>query len=180
MKLLLQLFGSYFKIGLFSIGGGLAMVPLLVTEFERRGWLSPDEFFEILTLSQMTPGAIAVNAATYVGHDVGGFMGSVFATTGLAAPSVLLIIALFPILLKLKNNTWKDAFFSGMKPVTIALILFAGYTIIKETFWVVETKSVDLWGLFLVLFFTALLQLFPRIHPILFISAGAVVGMVLF
>lgn len=178
MRLLLQLFGSYFKIGLFTIGGGLAMVPLLVTEFEKRGWLNPDEFFEILALSQMTPGAIAVNAATYVGHDVGGFMGGILATSGLAAPSVLVIIALFPVLLKLKNNTWKGAFFSGMKPVTISLILFAGYTIIKETFWLKETKTLEVWGLVLVFAFTVILQFFPRIHPILIILVGAVVGVV--
>lgn len=156
------------------------MVPLLVTEFENRGWLKPHEFFEILALSQMTPGAIAVNAATYVGNDVAGFWGGVFATSGLAAPSVLIIVVLVQLLLKLKESNWKDAFFSGMKPVTVALILFAGYTIIKETFWSVNTSSIDVWGLVLVLVFTLTLQFFKKIHPILIITIGAIAGILLY
>lgn len=180
MKTLLQLFGSYFKIGLFSIGGGLAMVPLLVTEFQNRGWMNAKEFFEILAISQMTPGAIAVNAATYVGNDVAGFMGGVFATTGLAAPSVIIILALSPILLKLKENSWKEAFFKGMQPVTVALILYAGYTIIAETFWQLNNDVVEWWGLGLVAIFTVFLQVFQKVHPIVVISIGAIVGLLFF
>lgn len=94
----IALFFTMLKIGLFTFGGGYAMIPLLEHEFvERRRWLEKDEFYDILTISETTPGPIAINNSTYIGYKVGGVLGSVIATVGVIIPSfaIIFIISLF-------------------------------------------------------------------------------------
>jgi hypothetical protein len=88
----LELFGVFFKIGLFGFGGGYAMIPLLEGEISAHGWLPVREFADIVAISQMTPGPIMVNAATYIGYRVAGFLGSAIATFGVSLPSLVLVM----------------------------------------------------------------------------------------
>ena len=88
----LQLFGAFFKIGLFTIGGGLAALPLFQRELLALGWITPTEFIDMVAISQATPGPIGVNMATFAGFRVASYSGAVAATAGLAAPSLIIIV----------------------------------------------------------------------------------------
>ena len=95
LKKLWQIFAAFFKIGAFTFGGGLAMIPLIQTEaVENHGWVSDDDILEIVAIAESTPGPIAINSATFVGYRVCGVLGSVFATLGVVLPSFLVILAL--------------------------------------------------------------------------------------
>lgn len=121
----LQLAWSFFKIGLFSFGGGYAMVPLMEREIAAHGWLAAAEFADIVAISQMTPGPIAVNAATYIGFRVAGVAGSASATFGVFLPSFILVLLVAHFLRKFKESRGVEAFLSGIRPATVGLIASA-------------------------------------------------------
>ena len=118
----LGLLMSFFKIGLFGFGGGYAMVPLLEREIAAHAWLDPTEFLDIVAISQMTPGAIAVNAATYIGFRTAGVVGSLAATLGLVLPSLILVMLAARFFLKFQERPAVRAVLGGIRPVTIGLI----------------------------------------------------------
>ncbi|WP_319200630.1 chromate transporter [uncultured Ilyobacter sp.] len=136
------LFFTFFKIGLFTFGGGLAMLPLIQQELLRRNWMTVPEFLDLVSIAQITPGAIGVNSATYVGNKLCGFWGGVIATAGVITPSIIIILILSAILIKLKGNVYKDAFFFGIKPITVGLIGYAGYTIARDTYFIKHKISI--------------------------------------
>ncbi len=136
---LVKLFFMYFKIGLFNFGGGLASIPLLQRELERNGFMSSTEFYDVLSISQMTPGAIAMNTATFVGNRVGGLLGAIVATFALALPSIIVILILAKVLQRLEENLYKRAIFFILKSLTAALILYAGYMIARAT-WIIDNN----------------------------------------
>lgn len=121
----ISLFLVFFKIGLFSFGGGYAMIPLIQTEMENSGWLDSKEFADVVSISQMTPGPIGINAATYVGYRTAGIAGSVCATLGVFLPSFLLIMLAAAFFDKFKDNRIVNAIFLGIRPATIGLISVA-------------------------------------------------------
>lgn len=121
----LSLFLVFFKIGLFSFGGGYAMIPLIQTEMESAGWLGAQEFADVVSISQMTPGPIGVNVATYAGFRTAGVPGSICATFGVFLPSLIIVIAVAHFMNKFKNNAVVDAVFKGIRPATIGLIAAA-------------------------------------------------------
>src|SRR5690625_2590009 len=99
-----QIFISFFKVGLFSFGGGYAALPLIEEEIiQGRGWITNQEFIDVLTMSEMTPGSIAINAATFVGNNVLGIPGAVIATTGVVAPSIIVVLLLASFYYKYQN-----------------------------------------------------------------------------
>lgn len=131
----LSLFWAFFKVGAFSFGGGYAMIPLIKKEIiDIHHWLSVDQFLDIIAISQMTPGPIAINAATFVGYKVGGFWGSAAATIGVTSPSFLIIIILALLIIRYRHLPWLDAFFKGVRPAVIALIVQAAYSVGKSSF----------------------------------------------
>lgn len=121
----LELFWTFFKIGLFSFGGGYVMVPLLQKEIEVHGWLAASEFADIVAISQMTPGPIAVNAATYIGQRTAGIWGSIMATFGVSLPSFVLIIIVAHLFIKFKESRTIDRILQGIRPATAGLIASA-------------------------------------------------------
>ncbi|MDW7693108.1 chromate transporter [Flammeovirgaceae bacterium SG7u.111] len=181
MKDLFELVKVFFKIGLFSFGGGLAMVPLFIVEFEAQGWMTSDEFFDVLSLAQMTPGAIAMNSATFVGNSVAGVLGGITATSALAAPSVIIMLLLSKFLQRVKNNKFKEALFKGLKPVTVALILFAGWQIANTTYFEGGDYSLVNWkAIGLSIAVGGALLYFKKVNPIFLILASGVIGVILF
>ena len=91
-KLILTLFLCFFKIGAFTFGGGYAMLSLLENEFvEKKGWLTKDEFLDMIAIAESTPGPVAINSATFIGHKTAGFLGSAFSTLGVVLPSFIII-----------------------------------------------------------------------------------------
>jgi len=120
-----KLLWSFFKIGMFSFGGGYVMIPLIQKEIENNGWIRAKEFADIVAISQMTPGPIAVNAATYVGVRTAGVLGSAFATLGVSLPSFILIMLIANFLERFKENNAVEAALKGIRPATIGLIASA-------------------------------------------------------
>jgi chromate transporter len=167
--LIWNLFSTFFFIGAFSFGGGYAMIPLIQQEIVyKHAWLTSKQFADIIAVSQMTPGPIAINAATYVGYKINGFWGSVFATAGVALPSFILILTLANIILRNKNNPYFKGAFNGLRPVVVALIVGAGLLLWKETITGVYPLFLTIIGL--------LIMYFTEIHPILILLAFGLLG----
>ncbi len=134
--MLKTLFLVFFRIGIFSFGGGYAMLPLIYKDIQTLGLLPSKEFSDIVALSQMTPGPIAVNAATYVGYKSAAFLGALFATLGVTLSSFVIILIIDSFFTKFKNNTLVKEIISGIRPVTVgmiasAVIFFAETSIFK-------------------------------------------------
>lgn len=131
----LQLYWSFFKIGLFSIGGGYASLPLIEKEVvELHGWLTMTEFTDIITISQMTPGPVAINTSTFVGTQIGGLLGAIVATLGCVTPSFIIVLLLAYIYVKYKNVTIVSDILFGLRPAVVSLIGVAGLSIVMLAF----------------------------------------------
>ena len=145
--LLWQLFVSFFKIGLFTIGGGLAMIPLLdrIAVREKK-WFTEEEMMECLAVSQSLPGVVAVNMATYVGKRKGGFAGALLATLGVVLPSFIIILVIANILLRVGDNPYLAGAFTGIKAAICGMILATvirlGKNNLKDAFgWIIALAA---------------------------------------
>ena len=145
--LLWQLFASFFRIGLFTIGGGLAMIPLLdrIAVREKK-WFDEEEMMECIAVSQSLPGVVAVNMATYVGKRKGGFAGALLATLGVILPSFLIILAIANILLRVGDNPYLAGAFTGIKAAICGMILATvirlGKNNLKDAFgWIIALAA---------------------------------------
>lgn len=121
----LSLFLMFFRIGLFGFGGGLAMLPLIFQSVQEFGVMSAEEFANLVALSQVTPGPVAVNAATYVGFNSAGFFGALASTLGVALPCFLLVLLAVHFLDKFKESKGLEAIFAGIRPATVGMITAA-------------------------------------------------------
>lgn len=128
----LQLFFEFFKIGLFTFGGGFAMIPLVEDVVVNYGWLTETEFYNLIGVCESTPGPIAINMATYVGSVQGGIFGSFCATLGVVLPSFLIILLIASILKNFTENKFFKGFIRGVKPAVVALILATGTTLLLK------------------------------------------------
>ena len=132
----LELFWSFFQIGLFSIGGGYSALPLIQAQVvDQYGWMTMTEFSDIITISQMTPGPIAINAATFVGIRIAGLAGAVVATLGCVFPSCIIVLTLAYIYYKYRNLTMVQGTLKGLQPAVVALIAAAGVSILITSFF---------------------------------------------
>lgn len=143
MILYLQLYWSFFKIGLFSIGGGYASLPLIEKEIvDFHKWIDLATFTDIITISQMTPGPIAINASTFVGIQVGGIFGAIVATLGCVTPSIIIVLILAKIYVKYKSLDVLSNVLYFLRPAVVALIGAAGLSIVYLAFF--GTKKLNL------------------------------------
>lgn len=132
----LQLFLSFLQIGLFSFGGGYAAMPLIQGQVVTlHGWLTISEFTDLITISQMTPGPIAVNSATFVGMKIAGIPGAMVATAGCILPSCILVTILARLYLKYRNLDLLQGVLKSLRPAVVAMIASAGILILKNAFW---------------------------------------------
>jgi len=139
----LEIFWSFFQIGLFSIGGGYAALPLIENQVLKvHNWLSLGEYADLLTISQMTPGPIALNASTFVGTRVAGFSGAVIATVGCVTPSCIIVLTLAYFYFKYKNISAIQGILKGLRPAVVSLIASAGLSIFMLA--VFKTEGVTL------------------------------------
>ena len=128
---LLRLFWSFFQIGLFSFGGGYAALPLIQHQVvEQNGWLTISQFTDIITISQMTPGPIALNSATFVGIQIAGFPGALIATLGCILPSCIVALTLAWFYYKYRNLSLVKGVLQGLRPAVVALIASSGLSIL--------------------------------------------------
>ena len=132
----IQLFLSFLQIGLFSFGGGYAAMPLIQSQVvDLYHWLTLGEFTDLITISQMTPGPIAVNSATFVGLRLGGVLGAVIATLGCILPSCIIVFLLARIYLKYKEVPMIQGVLGSLRPAVVAMIASAGLSILILSFW---------------------------------------------
>lgn len=143
--MLLDLFLSFFQVGLFSIGGGLAAIPLIQNQVvDLHNWLTLTEFTDLITIAEMTPGPIAINSATFVGIRIAGPIGALVATFGCIFPSCIIVSILAYIYFKYKNLTIIQGVLAGLRPAVVALIASAGLSILTLALWGENGFSTDL------------------------------------
>ena len=167
MSLLLKIFWSFFKIGIFTFGGGFAMIPLIEREIiERRHWIAKEDFLELLVVAQSAPGPIALNTAVFVGYKMRGYAGAIAAALGVIVPSfsVILLVAMF--FSNVRYNPVVDAAFKGMRPAVVALIVAPMINILRGMGWWVA----------LVALAVGLAVWYLEVSPIILLVAGALVG----
>ena len=170
-----QLFYAYTKIGIFGFGGGYAMLSLIQHEVvDKYHWLSLAEFTDVIAISQMTPGPIGINSATYIGYTVtGNIWGAILATVAVSLPSFLMVLAISMFFSKFRQNRYVSAAFVGLRPMTIGLIAAAALVLMNGDNFI-DYKSI--------LIFAAafLLSWKLNVHPILTICLAGMAGLVLY
>ena len=187
--ILLQLFWEFLKIGLFSVGGGMATLPFLYDLSDSTGWFTYAPLADMLAVSESTPGPVGINMATYVGYTVGGFGGAVLATLGTIIPGTVIVLIIASMLDKFRGNKYVDAAFYGLRPASTGLIAAAGvsvvgiallntglYAVTGKLTDLISIKAVALAAVLWVL--TNVVKPTKKLHPVVFIAASAVVGIV--
>jgi chromate transporter len=181
----LQLFWSFFLAGLFSFGGGYASLPLIKEQvLEIHGWLTADEFMDILTISQMTPGPIAINASTFVGTKAAGFTGAVVATAGCVTPSCIIVLILATLYYRFKGLSIVQGIIKGLRPAVVALIAVAGLSILMTVLFGsddfhFQLSDLNLTAAGLIAVCLFLLRKF-KLDPIYVMLASGAAGMVIY
>lgn len=171
----IRLFCEFFKIGLFSVGGGMATVPFLFDLGARTGWFTAQNLADMIAISESTPGPIGVNMATYVGCTVANIAGGLVATLGLITPSVIIILIISAFLNKFSEHPIVKTVFSFLRASVIGLVAYALWQVAKVTlFNGSEIMPVALIAYLTMLFF---MIKFKKIHPLLWILIGAAFGM---
>ncbi len=175
----LELLWSFFQIGLFSIGGGYAAMPLIQHQVvDVHPWLTMTQFADIMTIAEMTPGPIAINSATFVGIQVAGTPGALVATIGCVLPSCIIVMTLAYIYYRFRGLTMVQGILAGLRPAVIAMIASAAISLLILSFYGQRTLPADLSGInyISVLIFTAGLLILRKwkVNPIyVMIGAGA-------
>ena len=186
---ILRLWWEFFKIGMFSVGGGMATLPFLYNMADRTGWFSYDQIADMLAVSESTPGPIGINMATYTGFTTAGFWGSLAATLGMITPGIIIVLLIVAGLDRFRRNKYVEAAFYGLRPASTGLIAAAGVLVVeiallnldvfresKKVFDIFNYKAIILAVLLLVL--TRWFKPTKKLHPVVFIAFSAVVGIV--
>lgn len=184
IMIILTLYLEFIKVGLFCVGGGYASMPLIqAVVVDGYGWMTLSEFVDIFTISQMTPGPIGINAATFCGMKVAGVPGSIAATMGFVTPSLILCIIVTKLFFKYGDIPAIRGVLNGLRPAVIALIMSAGVSFIVLALWNVETlpenpvKMLDWRGvLMLLLTFIAVRR---KVSVIKLLAGSGVLGLII-
>lgn len=186
MITLLRLYFEFAKVGLFSIGGGLATLPFLYDLADRTAWFTHADVANMIAIAESTPGAIGINMATYAGYVTAGVLGGFVATIGLISPAIIIIYVIARLLNKFMGNKYVESAFYGLRPASIALIAVAGLNVAKITLlnWEYLPELCTIRDLFVtraiilaILIFWGQKK-FKKLHPVVFIAISAVVGIV--
>lgn len=177
-----ELFITFFKIGLFTFGGGYAMLPLIQDEVAAHNWIASEDLINFIAISESTPGPFAINMSTYVGTQMGGLFGGICSTLGVVLPSFIIILIVAKFFDKFKNNKYVKGCMSGLKPAAIGLIGSAVVSMALTVFFH-DGFSVNVFTgiefyVSLVLFAVMSVLAFKKVHPIIIICISAVVGIV--
>ena len=185
----LKLFLTFFEIGLFTFGGGYAMISLIRDKALAFGWLTEEELLNMIAVSESTPGPIAVNMATFVGSTQGGVLGSLVATLGVVLPSFIIILLISALIRNFLKYKGVQAFLGGVRPCVVALILATAVTMLLSTLLGITTigggYAPDVRGIMILAILVAISLIFKKIKkkkpsPILMIVISAGLGMIFY
>ena len=176
----LELFATFFKIGLFTFGGGYAMLPLIQQEVLSKGWADEKEIINFIAVSESTPGPFAINMSTYIGTDEAGVLGAFFATLGVVLPSFIIILIVAKCYEKFQSSKIVRGCMSGLKPAVVgligaAVISIAGTVLFPNGISTAVFSSLNFY-ISLAIFAVMALLAFKKVHPILIIALSAVAG----
>ncbi len=179
----LELFWSFFQVGLFSIGGGYAALPLIQARVvTAHNWLTLAEFADVVTISQMTPGPIGINAATFVGTKMAGLTGAVVATIGCVTPSMFIVLTLAYFYSKYKNLTIIRGVLDNLRPAVVGLIAASGLSIMLLSFCdtTLASRSLASLDFFAVILFACSVFILQKWkpNPIIIILGTGLVGLI--
>lgn len=186
----LRLFFEFCKVGLFSVGGGLATIPFLTDLGERTGWFTSGQLADMIAISESTPGPMGVNMATYVGFASGGVLGGVVSTLGLIFPSIVIILIIAKFLQKFRQSRAVDGVFYGLRAASVALITAALLQVARIALMFHEVLLPDTGAVTTELFYWQAILLaavifvlvkftpLKKLHPICFIALAALAGIV--
>ncbi|NLM12366.1 chromate transporter [Defluviitalea saccharophila] len=177
---------EFFKIGLFAIGGGLATLPFLQELAEKYHWISSYDLINMIAISESTPGPIGINTATFVGYKTAGIIGSVLTTLGIVTPSIIIIIIIAHYYMKFSEEPIVRASLNGIRPTVIGLIAAAGFEVAKIALlninqFIKTGVLLELLNYKAIVLFAILLYLIIKYkkHPILYIIASGIIGIIL-
>lgn len=185
---ILTLCFEFFKTGLFAVGGGLATLPFLSEMADKYPWFTHEQLADMIAVSESTPGPIGVNMATYVGFRVFGIPGAILATLSLVLPSIIIIVIIAKMMNKYMSNKFVQWAFGGLRPAVTGLIAAAGWSVVElalldltdfniARFW--EAINIPAVIIFALVLFFAQFKKTKKLHPIVFIGACAVLGIIL-
>jgi chromate transporter len=173
MRALIELFFTFSKIGAFNFGGGYAILPLIEKEIIiNKGWIAAYDFIDLVALSQMTPGPISINSATFIGYRINGISGAAYGTLGLIFPAFFIVIFAAAAIQKYRSSSWMDCAFLNLRPAVIGLITSATLSLGRRS--IVNTRSALVAGL------TAVLVFKTKLHPVVIILIAGTVGAFLY
>ncbi len=184
----LELFLTFFKIGLFTFGGGYSAIPLITQEVLNKAWLTEELLVSYIAIGESTPGPFSINIATLIGSDVGGFLGSVCATLGFVMPSLLIIIMVAILLAKFMQHKGVRIVIDILKPVMVGLILSAGIFIFLNALsatgaldtFIFDIQSFGITLIIILFMYVYKVTMKKKMHPISIVLFSALLGMVVF
>ena len=172
MKLLLQMFLAFAKVGVMTFGGGYAMLPILQREIvDNKGWATEEELMDYFAIGQCTPGVIAVNTATFIGQKLKGTWGAIFATLGVVFPSLIIISLLASVIEAFSHVVWVQNAFGGIRVCVCVLIANAVVKLYKKA--VVDVPT------FIIFLIVAAGSVFLSLSPVIFVLLAAIAGIIL-
>ena len=164
-----DIFRTFSMIGFFTFGGGGAMLPMIQRAVvDDKGWLTDEDFCDIITVTNASPGALAINAAVFIGFRLRGLPGAIIGALGVVIPSFVTIILLAAIIIQMGGQVWLEKFFYGVRPAVVALIVVAAFRIGK-----ISLKTVFDYVLLVI---ALALSVFTNLHPVILIITGALTG----
>ena len=185
-----ELFYTFFLIGLFTFGGGYAMIPMIQEQVVGKGWITSDALTNFIAISEATPGPFAINISTFVGKEVAGVLGSVMSTVGVILPSLIIIIIVAMVMKKFLKNKYVQGALDGVKPVVLALILSTALVMfIKVIFFrgnsLKGELEFDMKSFTLLLVLTSFMFIYKKVNkkglsPIALLGLSALLGLIIF
>ncbi len=183
---LLELFATFFYVGLFTIGGGQVAITLMQQIFLEKNLITPERFYNMVAISESTPGPIGINMATYIGCNFYGFWGGCLTTLGTVLPSLIIIMIIASFFAKVQEKPLVKAAFTGLRPAVTGLVAVAAWQVFKTALLnlvlysetgifldLFSPASLIMYAVFLLIFFTT------KLHPVILVLAGALAGIVL-
>lgn len=179
MNIFLEIFITFFKVGLIGFGGGYAIIPIIQREIQSHGWLSPAQFQDVISVSAIAPGPIAVNSATMIGYATSKIPGAAIACAGIILPSLLLIIIAGKLLTKFQHHPVIVSAFYGLRSVMASIIFYAAFKFASSNGIIGGKQIFDVKSI-IIMTLVFLILLKTRIHPLIIIIASGLAGIFIY